>query len=62
MKELCKEVENHGEVPNKDKENMRKVCKESNDNVKERAMLDNLSRATIWDCFVEIFHAGLHAI
>jgi len=60
MKGLCKEVENNGEVPHEDKEKMRKLCKES-DNVKERALLDSLTRSNIWDCFVEIFHGGLHA-
>jgi len=61
MKGLCKEVENHGEVPHEDKEKMRKLCKESNGDVEERALFDNLTRSNIWDCFVEIFHGGLHA-
>lgn len=55
---LCDTVESHGEVPNADKEKMRGLCKRGE--LKERAWFDSLSRANIWDCFVEIFHTGLH--
>ena len=57
---LCETVENNNEVPNADKEKMREVCKHNN--VNGRSWLDQLTRGNIWDCFVEIFHYGLHQL
>ena len=61
FKTLCKEVENHEQVPHEDKQKMHKICTKSDENVNERALIDNLSHSTIWNCFVEIFTKGMIA-
>ncbi|CAG9805338.1 unnamed protein product [Chironomus riparius] len=58
MDVLCDKVESHSEVPGADKEKMRGLCKQGD--FEKRAWIDQLTRANIWDCFVEIFHLGLH--
>jgi hypothetical protein len=53
---MLKVVEENDQVPNADKEKLRELCRKD---VDKKAWFDQLTRANIWDCFVEIFQTGL---
>jgi len=54
-------VQKNDEVPEDDKENLNNLVS-IDDGFGGRSLADQLTRANIWDCFVEIFTGGLDAL
>lgn len=54
-------MQRNDEVPEEDKENLNNLVS-IDDGFGGRSLADQLTRANIWDCFVEIFTGGLDAL